>query len=499
MRTEYNPDVLSCLANLSSDEVFTPPRLANEMLDLLPVELWSDKNAKFLDPCCKTGVFLREIAKRLLKGLEKDIPDLQKRIDHIFRNQLYGIAITELTALMSRRTLYCSKTASGEFSICRFRDADGNIRFERTEHIWRNGKCSYCGASQEEYARGDHLETHAYELIHTHKPGAIFNMRFDVIIGNPPYQLSDGGHGTSASPLYHEFVTQAKKINPRFLVMITPSRWFGGGKGLDPFREAMLNDAQMRKIVDFVDASEVFPGVDIAGGVSYFLWASGSSGDCEIETIHRGKSSKSVRPLNEFGKLVRYGEAVSVIRKILARKELSMADQVSSRKPFGFPTNARPTGRGEVTLVWNGGEGKIEEGTVSVGRDLIGKWKVITSKVSYDHGGQPDNEGKRRVLSKVEILPPQTVCTETYLVAGAYESESEARNLADYLRTKFVRFLISQLSYSQDITKERFAFVPVLDMKRSWDDAKLASRYGLSDEEVDFIDSTVRPMQPELF
>ena len=496
INANYNPDVLSCLANLSSDEVFTPPKLANEILNLLPPELWRDKSATFLDPVSKSGVFLREIAKRLDAGLYKVIPNKQERLNHIFKNQLFGIAITEITSLLSRRSVYCSKTANGEYSVCdSFDNPQGNIRFERVEHTWVNSRCAFCGASQANYERGEDLETHAYEFIHTEAPEEIFNMKFDVIIGNPPYQLSDGGYGRSASPIYHKFVQQAKKLNPRFLTMITPSRWFAGGKGLNEFRTEMLNDDRIRKIVDFEDASECFPGVDIAGGISYFLWESESSGPCEVVNMHNGTESVSRRPLNEFETFIRHGEAVQIIRKVMDKQERSMSEQVSSRKPFGLPTNARPTKTGDIILRWQKGEGPYKHKEITVGMEMVNEWKVITSKTSYDHAGQPDKNGMRKVLSIVDILPPGTICTETYIVTGSYKVKKNAENLLSFLITKFVRFLISQLQFSQDITKDRFLFVPMLDMNANWTDEMLYKRYCLTNAEIEFIESKIRPME----
>ncbi|MFC1739312.1 Eco57I restriction-modification methylase domain-containing protein [Planctomycetota bacterium] len=493
--SNYNPDVLTCLANLSSDEVFTPPQLANQILDLLPKDIWSDKNATFLDPMCKSGVFLREIAKRLNVGLKTAIPNEQKRVNHIFKNQLFGIAITELTSLLSRRSVYCSKTANGKYSVCEsFDDQQGRIRFKRIEHTWANGRCQFCGASQENYERGQELETHAYQFIHTKKPEDIFKMKFDVIIGNPPYQLSDGGFGRSASPIYQKFVQQAKKLNPRFLTMIIPSRWFAGGKGLNDFRNEMLNDNRVRKIVDFEDASECFPGVDMAGGICYFLWERDSSGKCEVVNRHNVSEAVSTRALNEFKTFIRHGQAVPIIRKVLAKKEKNMSEQVSSRKPFGLPTNSRPKKRGDITLRWQKGEGPYNRKDVTTGIEMIDEWKVITSYVGYDHAGNPGKDGKRRVFSKIDILPPETICTETYLVIGNYKKETHAKNLVAYMKTKLFRFLVAQFMCSHHITKDSYLFVPLLDMSKKWTDKKLYERYKITKDEIAFIESKIKPM-----
>lgn len=493
----YNPDVLTCLANLSNDEVFTPPVVVNSMLDLLPAELWRNPDARFLDPVSKTGVFLREIAKRLMEGLSEQIPDRQQRADHIFTRQLFGIAITELTVLLSRRSVYCSKQANGPYSVCSaFHDADGNIRFRSTEHTWQNGRCRYCGASREVYDRDDTLESHAYEFIHTENPETIFpDMKFDVIIGNPPYQLSDGGNGASASPLYHRFVRQAQKLKPRYLTMIIPSRWFGGGKGLDDFRREMLNDNHIRVLVDYENASDCFPGVDIAGGVCYFLWDRDNPGLCDVVNVRNNETMHSVRALNEFDTFIRHDQAASIVRKVCAFGEPMMSNMVSSRKPFGLPTVARPQESGDILLRWQNGEGPYRRDEITVGRELIDKWKVITSYVGYDHAGNPGKDGKRRVFSKIDILPPGTICTETYLVVGSFDTEQEAKNLVAYMKTLFFRFLVAQCMYSHHITKEAYRLVPIQDFSQSWTDEKLYAKYGITDEEIKFIESMVRLME----
>lgn len=491
----YNPDVLSCLANLSNDEVFTSPQLANKMLDLLPEEIWHDSSVTFLDPFTKTGVFLREITKRLIKGLEDEIPDLQERIDHILNKQVWGIAVTELTALLSRRTLYCSKKANSKYSIDdMFDDPDGHIHYKAMEHTWDGVKCVYCGANKAQYDRADGLESYTYEFIHTFNPERIFNMQFDVIIGNPPYQLSDGGFGRSAAPVYQKFVEQAKKMNPRYISMIIPSRWFGGGKGLNDFRAEMLADKRIRELVDYENANDCFPGVDLAGGVCYFLWDRDHQGQCRVKSIVNGNECSSVRDLDEFNIFVRNSRAVPIVRKALALGEPTMDQQVSSRKPFGLATNVRPRQKGDLILHWQNGEGKFPSTEVTNGREWIKKFKVICAKTAYDHAGSPDKNGMRKVFTKINILAPNVVCTETYLVAGAFDSEAEALNLKNYMESRFFRFLVSQFMVSQDITKDRFAFVPIQDFSQEWTDEKLYQKYGITDEEQAFIESVIRPM-----
>ena len=494
-RGAYNPDVLSCLANLSNDEVFTPPAVVNSMLDLLPQELFESPDTKFLDPAAKSGVFLREIAKRLIKGLEKKIPDLQARVDHILHKQAFGIATTELTSLVSRRSLYCSKYPNCKYSVSHFDSVEGNIRFRALKHDFVKGRCKWCGASESQFDRDDSLESHAYEFIHTLNPQEIFNMKFDVIIGNPPYQMADGGNSASAMPIYQKFVEQAKNMNPRFLVMIIPARWYAGGRGLDGFRDVMLNDDSICKLVDYIDSEDCFPGVDIAGGICYFLRDYQYHGKCMVTTIQGNAKDESVRNLGEFPTFIRHAIALSIVKKVLAGCTLSVSEIVSSQKPFGLRTYVKPDKKGDLVLRYNQGTGPFKRQNVLDKIEWIDKWKVIMSYLTADHAGRADSEGKRRIFSSLEILPPQHVCTETYIVVGVFKTKKEASNHVAYLKTMFVRFLVAQIATTQHISKSSFVFVPMQDFSKTWTDEELYRKYKLTKDEIAFIESMIKPME----
>ena len=504
LNINYNPDVLTCLANLSNDEVFTPPDLVNQMLDMLPAELWTNKEAKFLDPVTKSGVFLREITKRLIKGLEAEIPDLQTRLNHILTKQVYGIAITELTSLLARRSVYCAKRANhAEYSMCTEFEAgekgeQGNIRFERIAHTWTNGKCSYCGASQEVYDRADALETHAYQFIHCDDPKILFedNMKFDVIIGNPPYQLSDGGAQASASPIYHKFIQQAKKLNPRYLSMIVPSRWFSGGKGLDEFRAEMLSDRRIRVLHDYLNAKQCFgEAIKLEGGVCFFLWDRDTQGLCEVNSHSKDKkTSVLTRSLSEDGgdTFIRYNEAISILNKVQNRNESSFSEIVSSRKPFGLDTQVKgkkSKTKEAIALYQNGGVGFIHRDEILKNHEWIDAHKIYVS-MAYGMG----SAAPYQVINKPFVGDKKTACTETYLLIGAFEEMRKAENAESYMRSRFFRFLVLLIKNTQHATKKVYQFVPMQDFNEPWTDEKLYAKYGLTADEIAFIESMIRPM-----
>ncbi|MBM7846260.1 Eco57I restriction-modification methylase domain-containing protein [Herpetosiphon giganteus] len=507
-----NPDVLSCIANLSNDEVFTPPELANHMLDMVAeawaannsgANIWEDSSVRFLDPFTKSGIFLREITSRLTSGLASKIPNLEERINHILKRQVYGIAITHLTSLLARRSVYCSKNANGQHSIAKGFDGEaGNIWFEQLKHTWVNAKCTFCGASQGTLDRGAGLETHAYPFIHTNniktRISEFFggDMQFDVIIGNPPYQLASDG-GTRDVPIYHHFVEQAKMLEPRYLVMIIPSRWMTAGLGLNEFRKTMLNDQRIRTLIDYPVAKEVFSSVEVKGGVCYFLWDAAHSGDCEVTISRDGVSvGPTKRNLSDYDVFVRDVRAISILNKVLAKDERSIMSILSADKEFGWTSNFNQfhdtRERGDIPLHYarNGKRyiGYIHRNKVVKSAGLIDTWKVLVPKAGSGAITVPDY-----VLGTPIIAPSPSVCTQTFLFFYV-NSLSEAESVRSYLGSRFLRFLVSLRKITQDATKSTYTWVPMQSWDRIWTDAELYAKYGIITEEQEYIESQIKPV-----
>jgi hypothetical protein len=518
-----NPDALTCIANLSNDEVFTPPSVAQQMLDMVAVawadshagaSIWADPKVRFLDPFTKSGVFLREITARLVTGLAPAIPDLQVRVDHILTKQVFGIAVTELTALLARRTLYCSKWADGPHSIATaFANPRGNIWFERTGHTWSGDRCSFCGASKSAFDRGEELESHAYAFIHTNdiqaRTAELFGekMQFDVIVGNPPYQLSTGstgGAGVQAKPLYNQFVEQAKALKPRYVCMITPSRWFSGGMGLDAFRASMLADNRLRKIEDFPDSNDVFPGTQIKGGVSVFLWEKDNPGLVTVRTHDKGVViSEATRPLLEPGAevFIRYNQGVEILRKVMAKegangislpKDKQFMSLVSSIGAFGLDTTfvGRKSRRdGDVLVYRNGGQGYIARSELKRSAEVVDWWKVFISPAGSGSDSFPHS-----ILGRPFKGAPGTASSWTYMHIGPFQDEQTTANACSYISCRLFRFLVLLHKPTQHATRAVYSFVPLQDFARPWTDADLYAKYGLTVEETNFIESLIRPM-----
>ncbi len=500
--------------------------------------IWAEKSLTFLDPFTKSGVFLREVTSRLTEGLRDEIPDLHARVDHILTKQVFGIGITHLTSLIGRRSVYCSKWANGGHSIAAsFATEEGNIWFERIEHSWVgvtefietadkngkpvrtgvNGKCKHCGASQKTLDRGEGLETHAYALIHSDDIRTAINewfggeMQFDVIIGNPPYQLADGGgNGTSATAIYNLFVDQAKKLEPRLLTMVIPSRWFTSGKGLDQLRASMLGDDRVRSIDDYVISSDVFPNVALKGGVCYFLWDRDNPGPCRVTTHFKDDPpSTAIRPLLEKGVdvFIRYNQGLSILKKVAAVESGSTAslslphgkrfvDLVSPRKPFGLASTFKPKaaqGPGDLLVYQSGGTGYASRKAVAAGEHLVDKWKIYVGFAAPGTGNKDTYPHK--VISTPFVGTPETISTETYLCIGPFDSKRQAESVLSYLSCRLTRLLILLHKPSQNTTRKVYSFVPTQDWTRQWTDEDLYAKYGLSKDEIAFIEKLVRPMQ----
>ncbi len=497
--TPKEPDILEVISDLSSDEVFTPPRVVAKVLDLLPMEAWGDPSLRWLDPGCKTGVFLREITRRLMSGLVEKIPNEQERLQHILKNQVFGVAITELTAMLSRRTLYCSKDAAGPHSVVQMPTSDGNIWFARVEHTYVNGKCRECSAARSQMER-DNRDNYAYAFIHETGRMVVWKdlgMKFDVIVGNPPYQMdSDGSNRTI--PIYNLFVEQAKKLNPTYISMIIPSRWMATGLGLRDFRASMLADDRIRHIVDFPNASEVFPGVEIKAGVCYFFWDRDNQGKCAVTTVRASEIEGPIqRELGEFDIFVRDWRALAILRKVIDKQESTLSEVMSARTAFGIVSNfseySRNRRSGDIRFYATSSQGRIEAWiapkAVLTNHDAITSWKAMVPKAGSD-GGQklPDI-----VIGQPWIAEPPSICTQSFLFVCAGDRR-EAESISSYYRTRFVRFLVSLRKITQDTTRESYSWVPLQTWDRTWTDAELYEKYGITQNEQAYIKSMVKEM-----
>lgn len=547
-----NFDILETITNVGNDEVFTPRKTCDMILDSLPEEVWHNPNYKWLNPATKNGIFEREIAIRLDAGLKNIITDTEKRRKHILQNMIFSIGQTRFTANVARRTVYyCSqanrkcdgiKAEDGHYvngyaigNGTWFSDEEGNIKTPNIAHAFvdSNGKlmpdlckpderkkyrCKYCGINgNSSYNDSNQRETYAYEFIHFNKEkilehlqdrffGGDKNMKFDIIIGNPPYQLSDGGgDGSSAAPIYQLFVEQAILLKPKYMSMIIPARWYSGGKGLDEFRDKMLHDKRIYELHDFPETSDVFNQLNIRGGICYFLWDSSYSGDCNIYN-HKNKKFKFVkRPIIENGvsTFIRYNEAISILNKVKKLNEPTMDSKVSSRLPFGIESNFE----NYETTIKNGASIRLyrsERGTnktsksefyinpkyIKKNKEWTTRKKVLVSKASP--GG---DEYPHSIISQPIFADVNSACTETYLIVDFVDTTEEGLNLISYMKTKFFRFMMCLIKNTQNISKSVFAFVPIQDISKPWTDDELYKKYKFTKDEIEFIDSMIREMK----
>jgi site-specific DNA-methyltransferase (adenine-specific) len=503
-RPQHTPDILDVIAALSSDAVPTPPLLARALLDLLPAEVWSNPNYRWLDPATKSGSILREAARRLMDGLTDWEPDPIKRSEHILKNMLFGCAITMVHGEMTRRSVYVSRDASGPHALIQFESPEGNLPFVATEHDYptnsagqSTGSCRVCGAPVG-LERGQSRENYAYAFLHGAYPTKeMGDMQFDVIVGNPPYQLGLDDN-TRSKPIYHYFVEQAFALEPKYVAMITPSRWFAGGLGLDEFRDRMLKDRRLCAIVDNPKLFDCFPGVEIKGGVSYFLWDRDYDGDCSFSVRVDGRvlttTSRDLR--DGDGVLIRDNNAVPIVSKVRKRTKTSVESVCSPTLPFGLRDNhpSRPVKQnGDIPVVHGSFVGYVEPAQVTKNLAWVDEWKVLLPRAGDGHGREVSY-----VLGEPIAVAPGSACSLTYMVAGRFATKEETENFAYYLATKFARFLVLQRKVTQDVTPDRFRFVPMLDMQRRWTDEDLYKHFGLTKHEIEYIESTIHPRDPIL-
>lgn len=532
-------DILETINNVGNDEVFTPRKVVDMMLDSLPEEVWHNPNYRWLNPATKTGIFEREIAIRLDEGLEEEIPDTETRRKHILQNMIFSIGQTKFTANVARRTLYYCCQANrpcdgimedGHFvngyaigNGTWFDDIEGNIKTPISEHLLNKGKCIYCGISKRStYLDFNQREMYSYDFIH-HKPGTNLqnylsekffkgdkNVKFDIIVGNPPYQLRTDSKNegvenskktkTQAIPIYQLFAQQAFSLNPRYVTMIMPSKWYAGGmQTLDEFRKYMMSCRKIRYLTDFANAKDCFPTNSIAGGVNFFLWDKEYDGPCEFANISGdGKIIKS-RALDEFPTLIRFNGAIPILRKIKSMGEPTVDLITSPLSPFGFPTNYRgdtvQSEQNRVRLFSSGEPTYIPEKAVTKRIDLLNSYKIMISKMGAEHALEPDKDGRfRMITSSMKVLKPGDACTHSYFLVGQFNNMAEAESLLSYLRTKFARFLVLLAMTATNLSRNVFIYLPQQELNRHYTDDFLYSKYELTSQEIALIEGLMKEM-----
>lgn len=464
-------------------------------------EVFGDSKAKILEINSKTGLYPLYVAYSLYRQRTQDflaanliedvdnysVEEEQVIWDDILANNIYVICNTPMAQRITHRTLL-------GFRPITQKDGNERVNIKAEKLIER--------ATTEKESLIADLKSVGYWRGTRSKE----DMKFSAVVGNPPYQIMDGGAGVSAKPVYNSFVEVAKDLQPLNISMIMPAKWYTDGKGLEAFRSAMLNDKRLSKLVDFTDSRDCFENVDIAGGICYFLWNKDYNGQCNFVSKHQGETKSSMRDLAATDDFIRHIEAVSIIDKVKNYSNVGYySERVSTRKPFGLSTNDTALDFGDITLIFNGGKGPYKSSLISKGKDMIPLWKVTISRLTAEHAGQADKEGRKRVLSSLNYLKPNEICTETYLVVDTFKTEKETLALMSYLKTRFVRFLIAQLASTQQMTKEKFAFVPLQDFTPQSDidwtqsvadiDKQLYKKYGLTTEEQQFIESMIKPME----
>ena len=437
---------LQKFGRLSNSEVVTPSNVADDMVALLPKEKLG-KNSKFLDIASKQGEFACALYKRF--G-----PEIRKNI--------YAIPTSNLTCEFTRKV------------------------FELLDIPVKN----------------IFSEFNSYDLIGENKDTylkILSDMKFDTIVGNPPYQINVGEKKEKYGMLiFNKFVDISKELNPTYITMIFPSRWFTGGRGLDEFRNSMLNDDRIKYITDYVDSTDIFPTTDISGGINYMLWDKDYHGLCDFTGVHKGKVTRMLRKLNQFETFVRRNDALTIIEKVISRKEHKMSETVSGQTPFGFITTfkgKKEPFKDSISLYGsNGVVTHVSRNEVGKNQSIIDKYKVIFTMAAPGGGGS-DKNGMYLLLSSLKVLKPKEICTQTFLVGNSFDSKKNAINCMNYLKCKFTRFLILQSMTSQHLSPERFRFVPLQDFSKPWTDEELYAKYKLTDDEIAFIESMIKPME----